>query len=606
MTGGQVGALVGALALLVSACSSRTPEAAAPTPDPVSLRTVAQGQVTGLGHDVGAHEWRNIPFAAPPVGALRWRAPRPAAAWDGVRESYAQPEWCVQRTNRLDMAYDLDAGTVAGSEDCLYLNVTAPAMSAAEAADASLPVMVWIHGGGNVWGRAEQYRTQTLSARENVIVVTPQYRLGSLGWFAHPALRQTAPTPDDATANFALLDMIAALEWVRENAAAFGGDPARVTVFGESAGGHNVASLLASPRAAGLFHRAIIQSGSFESVTLEEAEDGSELQPNGANAVVAGVLSARGQAPDFALADGPQDVVDALHGFGVDEIFAAYGLGEDDFVDPPRVIADGVTLPQAGLLTPLVTPAGFNAVPVMTGANRDETKLFNLLDERFATATFGLLYRARDADFYESVSHHQSWMWNVDAVDTPATLMTAGGHADVFAYRFEWDEQSRVLWSDFSQLLGAAHGLEIPFVFGDFNFLGRGDAVVFTKDNEEPRRALSDAMMRHWANFARDGDPGAVNGLAWERWSPSAPQRIIFDTAADGGVRMEPGATTPDEVMASLAADARLADGAERCAALEHMIEWRDTLNAQRADFADGACGAAGAAQEGASLGGTR
>ncbi|WP_313390057.1 carboxylesterase family protein, partial [Leclercia sp.] len=213
--------------------------------------TTCQGDICGIT-DGDVQVWRAIPYAAPPVGTLRWRSPQPVASWQGVRQattfspsSWQSSEYCQQLGGG-------DPGRF--SEDCLYLNVWSPMERA-----APLPVMVWLHGGGFTIGAGglPPYDGKALAQR-GVVVVTLNYRLGHLGFFAHPAL---AGEEERVVHNFALLDQIAALEWVRDNIAAFGGDPANITLFGESAGARSVLSLLASPLAKGLFHKAIIQSG---------------------------------------------------------------------------------------------------------------------------------------------------------------------------------------------------------------------------------------------------------------------------------------------------------------------------------------------------------
>jgi para-nitrobenzyl esterase len=193
---------------------------------------------------------------------LRWRAPLAAAPWTGTRTATAMGSPCIQFWGPISGLKGHE-GDVVGAEDCLYLNIWAPAAASTPAADERLPVMVWIHGGGNTIGTGNTYNGSHLAGSQKVVVVTINYRLGVLGWLSHPALREGAANAADASGNYGVLDMIEALRWVQKNIAAFGGDPANVTVFGESAGGHDVFALLASPLAKGLFQRAIVQSGSL-------------------------------------------------------------------------------------------------------------------------------------------------------------------------------------------------------------------------------------------------------------------------------------------------------------------------------------------------------
>ena len=550
------------LAALAIACCALAQPAVAATADTATARTVSGGGVVGyVDATTGAHAWRAIPFAAPPVGELRWRAPRPPAAWTGQRTSVTAAPWCPQQLSALDGVKKERWGEIVGQEDCLYLDVYAPPMTAAQAAGAKLPVMMWIHGGSNTWGRAEQYDGSALAARFNVVVVVVQYRLGALGWMSLDALRQGGTLPDDASANFGTLDHIRALEWIASDIGAFGGDAGRVTVFGESAGGHNVAALLASPRAKGLFHRAIIQSGSFRSEPAADAEGVTDGGPASATVVARRILG-----PGKPV-DGP-----ALRAAPLAAVFGAYKTANGQ-IDPLRVIADGVTLPVDGVSAGLDNPANYNAVPVMTGANRDEIKLFNALNPEFVWRLFGVLPMARDQAYYDAVSDYPSRMWRANAVDGPAARMVAGGQPAVWAYRFDWDEEGRVLFTDLGKLLGAGHSLEIPFVFGHFKLLGAFDRFAFTKGNAPGRIALSDAMMSYWVNFAATGAPGrGVKGdlPEWKAWSnASGAERImLLDSPAGGGARMSNDLETRDRITTDLLADPRLKTPARRCTVL--------------------------------------
>ena len=559
-----------ALAALALAACSTPSEPPPPVAAAVTARTISTGALIGsVSAPSGAHAWRAIPFAAPPVGPLRWRAPRPPQPWTGERQALAAAPWCVQVLSALDGVPEKRWGELAGQEDCLTLDVYAPPMGAEAARAAKLPVMVWIHGGSNVWGRAAQYDGSELAARRNVIVVVVQYRLGPLGWFAHDAVRAGGETPEDASANFAQLDHIRALEWVRDEIGAFGGDPGRVTVFGESAGGHNVAALLASPRAKGLFHRAIVQSGAFRTVSLEEAEglvgDRADSGRKVAAKIVKGAVSG-----------------EALRAASVKDVYAAYDTSRGGF-DPPRVIADGIVLPKDGILPALAKPETFNAVPVILGTNRDEMKLFNALNPQLVNRMLGLFPVARDQAFYDAASSYPSQAWRLAGVTNPARTMTTGGHAAVWTYRFDWDEEGRAVLTDLGALLGAGHSLEIPFVFGHFKLLGAYDRFAFTKGNAPGRMALSDAMMGYWANFAATGDPGrGPDGAlpAWTPWSsaPGAADAMVFDSPAGGGPRMEAIGGSATDLFERLFKDPALKSSTQRCAVYKGVVRYNPEL----------------------------
>ena len=560
--------------LALAACAAPAkPAAPPPIADAATTRTLSTGTLVGFTDaDTGANVWRSIPFARPPVGPLRWRAPRPAEPWTGTRQAIAAAPWCPQQLSGLDGVAKERFGEVVGQEDCLYLNVYAPPMTAAQAATAKLPVMMWIHGGSNTWGRAAQYDGGALAARFHVVVVVIQYRLGALGWMAHAALREGGPLPDDASPNFGTLDAIRALEWIKTDIPAFGGDPGRVTIFGESAGGQNVSVLLTSPRAKGLFQRAISESGGFDSVPLAEAEGLTGDDPDAARAVAPRIVGA-----------GKPITGDSLRAAPVQAIFDAYTNKKD--YRPPRIIADGIVLPKDGSYSVLSTPAAYNAVPVITGTNRDEMKLFYVFNPKLVNFLFGKLPMVRDPALYDAAARYPSRMWRANAVDRPATAMTEGGNAAVFTYRFDWDEEGKVLTSDLGQLLGAAHSMEIPFVFGHFQLLGAFDPIAFNKDNAASRIALSDTMMSYWAQFAATGDPGrGVDGKlpAWTAWSnaPGANTQMVFATPKGGGVRMWADRESGARIVSELMADPTIRTMKDRCAILAETTREHPELKA--------------------------
>lgn len=556
-------------AVVLTAClGAAEPQASTDDATPI-VRSVSTGSLSGRASE-GVHIWRAVPFAAAPVGALRWRAPRPPEPWSGVRDAAGPSPWCPQVLSALDGVSQSRWGELAGQEDCLFLDVYAPAMTDSAAAQARLPVMMWIHGGSNVWGRAEQYNASELARRHNVIVVVAQYRLGPLGWFAHPALREGGELSEDASPNFGTLDNIRTLEWIRDEISAFGGDPNLVTIFGESAGGQNVAALLASPRARGLFHRAIVQSGSFASTPLAEAEGEDTNARSDSGTAVAARLLANDDITSQALRDVP-----------LEAIFAAYDTSRGAF-DPPRVIADGIVLPAAGIETALRSADTYNNVPVMLGTNRDETKLFNALNPELTRRVLWLFPQARDPNLYNAISDYQSRMWRASAVDAPADLMTGAGNSAIYTYRFDWDDQGGILFTDLGALLGAAHSMEIPFVFGHFSLLGSYDRFAFTRANREERVQLSDAMMSYWVNFARTGAPGrGVDGNLPE-WnaarSPAGAAIIILDAASDGGVRIADDVETPARIVRDLFNDPRLETEEEQCRVFRATQRWNPEL----------------------------
>jgi len=561
----------------------QAPEVSARASDPASQRTVETGDLVGFENPLGGHAWLGVPFAKPPVGDLRWRAPDPPEPWQGVREALAIGSACPQLANLLAGS---EGEGVIGSEDCLYLNVFAPRFAAREVPSdgARLPVLFWIHGGGNAVGHGGSYDGGRMAAEQNVVVVTTNYRLGALGWFRHPALAETARDARDASGNFGTLDLIRGLEWVRDNVAAFGGDPGNVTIYGESAGGHDVLSLLVAPAAGGLFHRAISQSGGTWTETALRAEayaaDGGA--PHSSREIVVRLLEQGGASEARARADAlsAEETRDLLRGASPQQLIEAYLEGEEGafgMYDSPRVFREGAVLPAAGI--PEAFAAGhFHRVPVVLGTNRDEVKLFMSGDPEQVWRLFWLFPILRDADRYDRDAEYSSKLWKVSGVDEPAAAMVAAGHTDVYAYRFDWDEQGKLLVTDLSRLLGAAHGLEIPFVFDSFD---SGLMRRLSGGREDPARdALARAMRDYWAEFARTGSPGTGGSghTPWAAWSPAArgPKVMVLDSSNDGGLRMSDEVLTHDGVMDALMADARFGDQDERCAYMRNLLRFSD------------------------------
>ena len=574
------------VALAIIGCRA-APVVAPPVVDASSRRSLPAGEVVGFTSDYESHVWLGLPFAAAPVGDMRWRSPAPIPAWSGLREAIAFGSPCAQLASPFAGVVDQDPGTPAGSEDCLYLNVYAPRRTpeSVPTGEDRLPVMVWIHGGGNSIGHASFYDGGHLATSQDVVVVTINYRLGPFGWFRHAALRASARDAAEASGNFGILDQIRALEWVRDNIAAFGGDPGNVTIFGESAGARDVLALVLSPMASGLFHRAISQSGSARKMPLDDAEafagtphDGL---PNSSNEILGRLLVAAGRAQDRAaavagIADmSPSEIASFLRGTSPADLLTAYVTdGMEGIPDVPNVFGDGTVIPSGPPLEQLATPGGFNDVPVMFGTNRDETKIFMFASPKNVRQFLGFLPRLRDPDQYDASAAVSSLAWKLVGADAPAAAMRRGGADDVYVYRWDWDEEPTVLGSDLSRMIGAAHGFEIPFIFGHYD-LGPRANMVWTDENFAARDELSRQMMSYWAAFARDGRPGrgtAGDVIEWTAWEPEGASKfIVLDTAEGGGLRMASDVTQATEVVALIESDPRL--GSARCEVAGRTLE---------------------------------
>jgi para-nitrobenzyl esterase len=545
------------------------------------------------------------------VGALRWKAPRPALPWSGTRNALAFGGVAPQFAGAAILAPKAQWDQVVGQEDCLTLNIFAPRFvpSAVPQGGHRLPVMVWIHGGANTVGASATYRTVRNTAREDgVIVVTVNYRLGVLGWFNLPEMHDSDASPEDRSGNYGTLDLITALRWVRDHISAFGGDPDQVTIYGESAGALNVYTLLASPMATGLFHRAIAQSPLAVTSTPEEGsnfvDDAVPGKKNSARELVCEWLQREGraatrEAAKQLLAAMPAPELRAyVHGKTPAELLAPISSQTLGFYDSPRIFRDGLVVAKDHFHQLFANPQNYNAVPLIVGCNRDEYRLFMAGAPEHVEMRLSAFPIIKDPARYERTARYMSDLWRAGAVNLCVSQMVAGGHKQVWAYRFDWDEQPDIPFVHPPRLIGAAHAVEMSFVFRDV--VGESDALRSNSRTNRPgRQHVSDAMAGYWAQFAHIGAPGrGKQGTLpeWPRWGLDAaqPRLMVFDTPTDGGVRMSVDALSVDEVRQRLAADTTIATARERCELYSRMYLWSEFAPHPRenelARFADGAC----------------
>ncbi len=543
-------------------------------------------RITRFGPVIGTQEgdlsvWRGIPFAQPPIGALRWRAPLPPSPWAETLIALEDAPACFQRGW---FQGDNDE-PFSGTEDCLYLNVWAPTTTAS---DPALPVMVWIHGGANTLGSAATYNPSDLVKDQSVVVVTISYRLASLGWFRHPSLRAGPTTALDDSGNFGTLDTIAALQFVQDNIAEFGGDPSNVTIFGESAGGHNVAALLASPLADGLFQKAIIQSGIVSVASLSEAEN--DYPSDG----VSGTLSSQeilyqllineGLAEDLIGAKqhlanlSTSEIAEYLRAQTPTNLLKAEQAAKPLKLGMTRVFPDGVVVRADGIVGALNDPDR-TKVPVLVGTNRDETKLFNAMNPHMVEwgqpdGLWSFIDRMplaiKNPDYYQAMSEYGSDFWKLRATDDVARSLTQSQQT-VFAYRFDWDELPTIQGLNYADLLGAGHAMELLFLFS-----AAMKQILVSKfvigDGAEEADRLSQKMRNYWAGFAYTGDPNL--GLpapqpTWPVWQDAdgVERFLILDSDNDQGIAHSTAALTLKGLLAKLEQDTRF-DLMGRCQAL--------------------------------------
>ena len=488
-------------------------------------RTISTGPIVGF-NDKGVDAWLGMRYAQAPIGVLRWRAPKAAKKSPETVDALSFGSACPQ--------------SARGSEDCLFINVWSPENS------KSLPVMFWIHGGGNSVGEAATsiYDGSRLARENNVVLVSINYRLGPLGWFRHPALRTNDTTPADNSGNYGTLDIILALQWVQENIQQFGGDATNVTVFGESAGAFDTLSLMASPLATGLFHKAISQSGGLNLTSIASAEnyvdDDEPGHPLSSQETVNQLLIQLGKASDRTAAKKLQmglqasEIRQLLHDASPFELIALYGNGMGGMLGNPDLFADGHVIPKGISAKEIFSDTkNYNSVPIILGTNRDEVKLFMGLGHPGVDKIGNLPSGFNDLAGYNRDSRYGTQGWKIRAVDQLADAMLEARGGDVYAYRFDIDDWRDLGFIDFKDLLGAAHALELPFVFGNFPKPLR---VIFPDANQEKFEQASMSMRSYWANFAYTGNPGRGqnNDLEiWKQWDSSAndvPRIMIIDT----------------------------------------------------------------------------
>ena len=527
--------------ITLAACSINSEEAELADFAPAVRQTV-NGAVAGLIDAPNeAISWKGIPYAAPPVGELRWKAPRDPASWEGVLDASRFKDPCTQHGGTPDWAI---LETVTGSEDCLYLNIWRP-----DTDEENLPVFYWIHGGGNFTGNAFT-DFSALAQRMNVVAVAVGYRLGPLGYISHPAL-QTGQGLDNAS-NYGLLDQIQGLKWVRENIAAFGGAPDNVTVAGESAGAGNVLALMTSPLTKDLFHKSIIQSLGEGVETREVAEArGKRMERS---------LSARTPVRKPRL----EGVREMLYEAKAEEILLAFNRGLADNRDwDLNHIVDGIVIRRS--YPAAIASGDYRQVPVIIGYN--ERELGSLLvvvsprfpgDPEFAKgfelargriSPDDLFDTKEQRRIFEQAQKHGSDMYGamVNAISEALAAQQPG----VFAYRFAFGEREGVLPTAARYALGAAHAAELPFVFGsdvDFVF-----GLTFTAKNEPGRQKLQSTMMDYWGGFMHRGNPNRPGLPEWKPWLKGNPRQIVFDAShSDSIVSMTSEVRSMQQVSESM------------------------------------------------------
>jgi para-nitrobenzyl esterase len=493
--------------------------AASPVPETPKARLskpikTSGGLVAGtLTADGAIAMFRGIPYAAPPVGPLRWRAPEPPAPWSGARSAAEFGPACVQPERG---GADRLART---SEDCLYLNIWAPVRVRA----ARAPVLVWIHGGAFTHGTASSASSDGEAlARRGAVVVTFNYRLGPFGFFAHPLL--TRESGHDASGNYGLLDQIAALQWVKANIRAFNGNPERITVFGQAAGAVSITCLMVSPMTRGLFHAAILQSGSALSISRVGVSRYLNDPPAGEESMeeVGELISRR------LGCDHEDDVVAALRARSTDEILSASRPAQNFFGEGLRFapVIDRWLLPDRPSV--LFERGLQHKIPVVVGANAEEGAYFAAALQPWTVESYRRFVRATFRDRADDVLARYPVTRDADARPAAARLISAAAFisparrtaktmADLGARTYlYWFTRTR---PSTSGVRGPSHGSELAYLFEP----GRHE------DGDEWDRELSAIMIGYWVRFAATGDPNGDAAPSWPRYHAAADLSLELD-----------------------------------------------------------------------------
>ncbi len=522
--------------------------------------------------------WNDIPYAQPPIGDLRWKAPRKLK--DSSKIIFPKDNnFCIQRTSNLGGSSQFSDDLISGTEDCLYLDIYAPKKKSNDL----LPVMFWIHGGGNTSGLKDLYDFSKFVKKHNVIVVTINYRLGPLGWFTHPSI-QGLQDGIDKSSNFGTLDIISALEWVNKNINSFGGNSENITIFGESAGGHNVLSLLVSNKAKGLFHKAISMSGYTESISLEDSYRQKKQSPTSNYStweVVNKILKdqyEKNSQDRHTL----EELRNTLYNLSGKEFYQYYAEREN-FEELPLLTNDGIVIPRIGLKESLSKEEHINNVPTIAGSTRDEVKIWLAFSEYFVTVDYSVSGNVfglpkvilNDEDAFEAFNYYRSNAWKIRGVNGPLNSLSKAGNSQLYSYRVDWDDRRKFLIADFKQLFGAGHALEIPLLTGNTKLVGGPPVSNFMYPKGISRFYTSRNMMKFWSNFAKNGEPGySSNKVKWEPYifnENNISNYMVLDKKKN--LKMSSDNLTLKQLSQKVYTDSRL-DEIEKCVVLYQMFTY--------------------------------
>ncbi|MDR6723353.1 para-nitrobenzyl esterase [Paenibacillus amylolyticus] len=482
---------------------------------PQTLQQTKYGSIDGKSYEqYGTLGWLGVPYAAPPVGELRWKAPVEPKAWTGTREA---KEFAAN-------SLQLSGQNTVGSEDSLYLNIWRP-----DTTSSKLPVMVFLHGGGNMTGSGKDFQGEQLARNTNSIIISVNYRLGALGFFKNEAL-ETGNALDDS-GNYGLLDALRALEWVQDNIEGFGGDTGNVTLAGQSAGARDVLATLISPLGKGLFQKAVAFSGGLTTSAPEAGEQKSESALEKL-LVEEGKAKTAEEAKAWIAKQSKEQLATYLRELPADKLVKVFG-GTAIRMEPfPHLFRDGTVIPKEGFSA--LEQGNYTKVPVLLGSLDTEFAAFAFGDPNFSPSiNDGTLFTdATKAEQYAAAIQYGSEAYaGFNAERVAERLTNVAGQPSVYAYRFAWGTQPGVISERLQTLLGAPHGGDMDFYTGH----AAGIAAYFpegyfSEANQPGRDQLSTAMAAYLKQFlytGHPGDGGSANLAEWTPWTKAAAAPIM-------------------------------------------------------------------------------
>lgn len=507
------------------------------------VQTIQNGEMKGsLVNDDQTLLWTGVPYAAAPVGELRWKAPQDCEDWEGTFDA----------TKDGNLGIQVSGGEVVGSEDCLNMDIYRPNTDAAD-----LPVLVYIHGGNNQTGTSKEIPFEKLAANENCVVIALNYRLGCLGFNSLPALK--TGTDEENSGNYTLLDFEKALDWIAENGESLGADPKNITISGFSAGGRDVMAMLISPIFKGKFQKAISFSGGM---TIADTEDSQKVTAKAiaALAVEDGVKETEEEATAWLLSEDEgdkEDVRDYLYGIDAGRlagIMTNAGIRMSVF---PHLYGDGVVLPEEGFDT-----SDYNDVPLIMLTGSSEFSIFAKGDPYFADA--GDLVEGDKSAEYKFALKYGSELYGLFNAEESAVKMIDKYDAPIYTCDFDFGTDEELMGKEQANLIGASHGVFIPFLSGIAAGSAAGDGSAY--EYEGPKE-LTQEFQDYIGNFLRTGDPNGDGLVTWEAWTGAeeGPSQLLLNADKDQAiVEQSYDRASYDEILDRMEADDSISEEAKK------------------------------------------